>query len=85
MNKIKSAIVNILAELASRASGGQVSVIYQSPELVSAARTVIAAVDAEVANASSENKHARAYAKLRRLFPHLPNRMIGLAIELALR
>lgn len=85
MNAIQSTAVNMLAKLANLVSGGQVSLICQSPELARAAKAVTNEVAAEIANASAENKHARAYAKLRRQFPQLPSRAIGMAIELALR
>jgi hypothetical protein len=85
MNAIQSAVVNALANLADLISGGRVRVIYQSHELAKAAKAITDEVGAEISNASAENKHARAYARLRRKFPHLPNRDIGLAIELALR
>lgn len=85
MNAIQSAVFNCLSSLANRVSGGQAIIIYQSQELAKVAKAVVDEVAAEIGNASSENKHARAYAKLRRKFPELPNRSIGLAIELALR
>lgn len=55
------------------------------PRLLEAARDVVAEVEREYHNASAENKHARAFAKLRRAVPDAATRDVGLAIELALR
>lgn len=62
----------------------QIMVPYE-PRLLEAARDVVAEVSREYANASAENKHARAFAKLRRAVPDATTRDVGLAIELALR
>jgi hypothetical protein len=45
---------------------------------------VIEVVEWDVANASPENKHARAFAILSRTFPDQPARDRALAIEIAL-
>lgn len=60
-------------------------VLYVPPVLVEEAKEVVQYVEQDIPNASSENKHARAYARLRRLAPEASRRDVSLAIELALR
>ena len=55
------------------------------PALVANARSVVAKVAADIPNASSENKHARAFAWLSRVSPNARKRDVSIAIELVLR
>ena len=59
--------------------------VSMDPALMAQAREVVAAVDADIPNAAPENKHARAFALLRRRCPDASLRDVSLAIELALR
>lgn len=59
--------------------------VYVDPEILEAARLVTQEVEVDIPGASPENKHARAFARMKRVFPSARGTDIGLAIELALR
>jgi hypothetical protein len=78
-------IIAFLGWVIKKLSKGQAVVVWIDEDLAKNAKAVVVVVDNEIANASPENKHARAFAKLRRLCPGQSKKDIGLAIELALR
>jgi len=55
------------------------------PKLVASAKFITAVVEQDIPNASSENKHARAFARLRRIAPKQSKQDVATAIEIALR
>lgn len=63
----------------------ELHVISMDERTMKLARSVVAVVGKEIENASSENKHARAFARLRRLATWATKREVSLAIELALK
>ena len=69
----------------ARRFGEPVTTVQIDPALVELAKPVIQAVGRDLPDASSENKHARAFARLRRVAPRHSKRDVALAIELALR
>lgn len=66
---MKSLLYRFALWLAHKTAPAPLLIHALDADLMSAARRVIAAVEADVANASPENKHARAFAMLRRLAP----------------
>jgi hypothetical protein len=85
---MKTRLYKLLAYIGlclQRKFGGPSTTVHIDPALVALAVPVVAAVGADLPEAASENKHARAFARLRRVAPHATKRDVAMAIELALR
>jgi hypothetical protein len=82
---MKAYLARLFTKWANRFSTDAVRIELLDKRLRDTAAIVIKDVEHDIPNASSENKHARAFARLRRLNPMSTKKDVGLAIELALR
>ena len=82
---MKATLYRFALWLAHKTAPAPVIIHALDADLQASAAEVVRHVDADIDNASPENKHARAFAMLRRRRPEAALRDIGIAIELAVR